>query len=116
MVKSKQIKATLMRNRVFDQSIVGIFPKEKDKIYYMLALMNSNVINKLLHIINPTANNSANYIKQLPYREPGYEMLMKINSNVVKILDMNPETDIDKIEAVNEENNKIFDLLYQDIL
>ena len=34
----------------------------------------------------------------------------------VKILDMNPETDIDKIEAVNEENNKIFDLLYQDIL
>lgn len=29
---------------------------------------------------------------------------------------MNPETDIDKIEAVNEENNKIFDLLYQDIL
>jgi len=41
---------------------------------------------------------------------------MKINSNVVKILDMNPETDIDKIEAVNEENNKIFDLLYQDIL
>ncbi len=116
MVKSKQIKATLMRNRVFDQSIVGIFPKEKDKIYYMLALMNSNVINKLLHIINPTANNSANYIKQLTYREPGYEMLMKINSNVVKILDMNPETDIDKIEAVNEENNKIFDLLYQDIL
>lgn len=116
MVKSKQIKATLMRNRVFDQSIVGIFPKEKDKIYYMLALMNSNVINKLLHIINPTANNSANYIKQLPYREPGYEMLMKINSNVVKILDMNLETDIDKIEAVNEENNKIFDLLYQDIL
>ena len=64
MVKSSEIRATLMEKRVFDQSIVGIFPKNEDDLYYVLALMNSDVINKLIHIINPTANNSSNYVKQ----------------------------------------------------
>ena len=37
MVKSSRIKAFLMHNRVFDQSIVGIFPKDKTKLNYILA-------------------------------------------------------------------------------
>lgn len=64
-----------MRDRVFDQSIVGIFPKESSKLYYILALMNSDAINNLIHAINPSANNSANYIKQLPYIEPSKKSL-----------------------------------------
>ena len=70
MVKSSVIRAFLMEGMVFDQSIVGIFPKEKSKFYYLLALMNSDVVNKLIHIINPTANNSSNYVKRIPYLEP----------------------------------------------
>lgn len=73
MVKSSQIKAFLIENRVFDQSIVGIFPKDSSKLLYILALMNSDAINELLHVINPTANNSANYVKQIPYKEPSKE-------------------------------------------
>ena len=51
----------------------------------MLALMNSSIINQLIHIINPTANNSANYIKLLPYKEPSKPVLSKIDSLVDKI-------------------------------
>lgn len=71
MVKASTIRAFLMKDRVFDQSIVGIFPKDSSRLYYMLALMNSSAINKLIHLINPTANNSSNYVKLIPYKEPG---------------------------------------------
>ena len=86
MVKSKTIKAFFMERRVFDQSIVGIFPHNNNKMYYILALMNSEVVNSLLHIINPTANNSANYIKQIPYIEPSEEIMKKINDLVSQCL------------------------------
>lgn len=85
MVKSQVVKAFLMSDRVFDQSIVGIFPNDESKLKYILALMNSSIINQLIHIINPTANNSANYIKLLPYKEPSKPVLSKIDSLVDKI-------------------------------
>lgn len=66
MVKSKKIKATLMAERVFDQSVVGIFPKDEENLYYLLALFNSDVGTKLIHLINPSVNNSANYLKKIP--------------------------------------------------
>ena len=44
--------------------------------------MNSDAVNSLIHAINPSANNSANYIKQLPYIEPEEEILMRINNKV----------------------------------
>lgn len=75
MVKSSTIRAFLMADHVFDQSIVGIFPKDPSRLYYLLALMNSDTINDLVHAINPTANNSSNYIKQLPYIEPAADIL-----------------------------------------
>ncbi len=82
MVKASTVRAFLMENRVFDQAIVGIFPHNPEKTNYLLALMNSDAINTLIHTINPTANNSANYVKQLPYLEPDEITMQKINALV----------------------------------
>lgn len=56
MLKSKKIKAALMENKVFHQSIVGIFPKNDDDIFFLLALLNSSIVNDIIHNINPTVN------------------------------------------------------------
>ena len=53
MVKASTVRAFLMENRVFDQAIVGIFPHDATKLNYLLALMNSDSINTLIHTINP---------------------------------------------------------------
>lgn len=66
MVKSSKLHAFLLEKRLFDQSIVGIFPKEDKYLNYLLAFLNSDVCNKIMRVINHTANNSANYLKKLP--------------------------------------------------
>ena len=103
MVKSSKIKAFLMQNRVFDQSIVGIFPKDKTKLNYILALMNSDIINQIIHIINPTANNSANYIKLIPYIEPSCSALKIINDLVNKKFKLSEEGAISEVNKIEKE-------------
>lgn len=115
MVKSSNVRAFLMQDRVFDQSIVGIFPHNEDDLYYFLALMNSDIMNKLIHIINPTANNSSNYVKQLPYIEPEQEnkdeiinlvkeLLMSLESgNESKAIDLQDKID-DRVGIIYKEN------------
>lgn len=66
MVKTKKINAFILENRLFDQSIVGVFPKQSRYLNYLLAFLNSDTCNLLLNTINHTANNSANYLKKLP--------------------------------------------------
>lgn len=66
MVKSSKIKANLIENLVFDQSAVGVFPQDEKYLYYLLGYFNSTVFTKIIHTINPTANNSANYVKKIP--------------------------------------------------
>ena len=67
MVTSTRINAFLIQRRVFDQSVVGIFPKRREWIFPLLVILNSRFATKLLKEgINPTANNSANYLKKLP--------------------------------------------------
>lgn len=112
MVKSGVIRAFLMSNRVFDQSIVGIFPKESSKLYYMLALMNSDAINNLIHAINPSANNSANYIKQLPYIEPSKEELILIDNIVKEIISSEEIENYDKADELHTKLNAIIDRIY----
>ena len=112
MVKASELRATLMKNRVFDQSIVGIFPKDNENLYYILALMNSDVINKLIHIINPTANNSSNYVKQLPYIEPSESDRTIINQKIEEILSLDPENDKDKVAKIHQSINGIFEKIY----
>jgi hypothetical protein len=91
MVKSSKIKANLIENMVFDQSVVGVFPKEDKHLYYLLGLFNSEVFTKIVHTINPTANNSANYIKKVPLiiEEEG---IKHITSIVKKIIEAKRET------------------------
>jgi len=112
MVKSSAIKAFLMKDRVFDQSIVGIFPKEGSKLYYILALMNSDTINDLIHAINPSANNSANYIKQLPYIEPPKSDLELIDNVVKEIISFEKSTEFEKADALHIKLNTIIARIY----
>lgn len=114
MVKSNQIKAFLIENRVFDQSIVGIFPKDPSKLLYILALMNSDAINELLHVINPTANNSANYVKQIPYKEPSKETLKMVSDKVNEILKNMNEGSITECDKLHRDVNSIINGIYHE--
>lgn len=112
MVKSSTIRAFLMADHVFDQSIVGIFPKDCSKLYYLLALMNSDAINDLIHVINPTANNSSNYIKQLPYIEPATEVLEKITDMVKELIAYEEKADFENADKLHSEINAIVCQIY----
>ncbi len=86
MVRSKRVTASLMEGRIFDQSIVGVFPKDPALTLYLLAFFNSDVCNALLQAINHTANNSANYIKRIPFVPPSELVLRKVTELVQRIL------------------------------
>ena len=109
MVKSSVIRAFLMKDRVFDQAIVGIFPKDISKLYYILALMNSKTINEIVHLINPTANNSSNYIKLIPYIEPNGDTISIISNYVDRIL---KEQNIDIINDIQKKIDSLIDDIY----
>ncbi|MCH8291913.1 N-6 DNA methylase [Candidatus Poribacteria bacterium] len=79
MVSSTQITAALIENKLFDQSIVGIFPENRGLVYYLLAFFNSSTCNRLIRTINPSANNPSNYIKKIPFILPSDNDLKEIN-------------------------------------
>jgi hypothetical protein len=66
MVKTRRIRAFFLQNRLFDQSVVGVFPKKPENLNYLLAFLNSIACSKMLMALNHTANNSANYVKRIP--------------------------------------------------
>ena len=101
-----------MENRVFDQSVVGIFPKDSHYVFYILALMNADVINDLIHIINPTANNSANYIKQIPFIEPPQDILRTIHLLVKEILFLLKWGNTNQANKLHQEVNQTICDLY----
>ena len=76
-----------MENKLFDQSIVGIFPKDESLTYYLLAFFNSPTCNKLIRTLNPSANNPANYIKKIPVIIPDKSVLELITEKTKKIVD-----------------------------
>lgn len=82
MVSSRKISAALIDHRIIDQGIVGVFPKADTYFLYLLAFFNSHTCNKLIRTINPSANNSANYLKKLPILLPSVDKLKKINELV----------------------------------
>jgi hypothetical protein len=70
MVTSQRVNAFLTERRVFDQSVVGIFPTNRRWLFPLLVILNTKLVTRLLkEVINPTANNSANYLKRLPLPE-----------------------------------------------
>ena len=84
MVASARLTATLLEGRLFDQSIVGIFPQNKQFLMYFLGFLNTELATKLLRQINPTANNSANYLKRMPIVHPTHSELEQCNNSVSK--------------------------------
>lgn len=106
MVKSSKITATIMNGMVFDQSIVGVFLKEDKYFYYLLGLLNSDIFNKIIHVINPTANNSANYLRKAPVPFPTAQELIVIDK-LVKAMVENPEN-----EQAEKALNALFNELY----
>lgn len=106
MVKTNHLNAFLLEGRLFDQSIVGIFPKDKKKTNYILAFLNSNVCSRIMKTINHTANNSANYIKRIP---------ILINDESVKEIDLilNNHFEFPDENRVLKRINMVFDQLYQ---
>lgn len=106
MVKSSRISATIMDNMVFDQSIVGVFPKSDQYFLYLLGLLNSDIFNKIVHVINPTANNSANYLKKVPIPIPKNDDLLVID-RLVDVMIKNPR-DKDTENTLNEIYSKLY--------
>ena len=70
MVASGRMTGALLENRLFDQGIVGIFPRDERLTLFLLGFFNSSIATELVRQINPTANNSANYIKRVPFVVP----------------------------------------------
>jgi hypothetical protein len=111
MVRSKQLTAALIENRLFDQSIVGIFPKDASLILYLLAFFNSSICTKLITAINPSTNNSANYIKKIPFVRPSEEVLQEVQNLVIKILELQ-RNGIEDVSVYEDQLNTIFNELY----
>lgn len=92
MVSSLKVTASLIDGRLFDQSIVGIFPYDEKYLNYLLAFFNSSICSKLLRTINPSANNSANYIKKLPIIIPDDCTIQHIDYLVETIIGIKQNT------------------------
>lgn len=74
--------------------------------------MNSDAINNLIHAINPTANNSANYIKQLPYIEPAEKVLNEIISKVHEVVFLEESKAYEAADRLHDEINLIIGKIY----
>jgi phospholipid N-methyltransferase len=111
MISSSSITASLIENKLFDQSIVGIFPKDKKLTCYLLAFFNSPACNQLIRTINPSANNPANYIKKIPFIMPDEEALKNITNKIEQIIISIKETGgFD--EMVEKQVNDFFKSIY----
>lgn len=65
MVTSGRLSASEMENSIFDQGVVGVFPKDDTYHDFLLLYLNQPISTKLKNIIAPGANNSANYLKKI---------------------------------------------------
>lgn len=105
MISSSSVTASLLDYRLFDQSIVGIFPKDNNLLFYLLAFFNSPTCNKLIRAINPSTNNSSNYLKKIPLLLPTENDIIEISNNIHNIINCckaNLGIDI-KVEDANNE-------------
>ncbi|MBW7474709.1 class I SAM-dependent methyltransferase [Paenibacillus oenotherae] len=112
MVKSSKVSASLIQRQIFDQSIVGIFPRDKSLLYILLSLMNTAIVNTFIHTINHTANNSANYIKKIPVVIPAdstLETIRQLTKN--QLLHWQRAGSAD--QEIDDELNGIYNSLYK---
>ena len=111
MIRSSRLTAALIDGRLFDQSIVGVFPKDETWVYYLLGFFNSSVCTELINAINPSTNNSANYIKKIPFVTPVEDVKIKVDALVKKIVTVLKSGE-SGISAYSIELDKIFANLY----
>jgi phospholipid N-methyltransferase len=112
MVSSHSVTASLIENKIFDQSIVGVFPKDNLLLLFLLAFFNTSICTKLLRLLNPSANNSANYIKKIPVIIPDALKLNHINKLVERLLFLKQNNE--DFSFIEEELDAIFDMLFYD--
>jgi hypothetical protein len=86
MVTSTSPTAALIDDSLFDQSIVGIFPKGNISLEFLLAYCNSMPFWACLKAINPSANNSAKYVLRTPVILPDSELEEKISMKTRELL------------------------------
>jgi adenine-specific DNA-methyltransferase len=110
MIASGKLTGALLSNRVFDQGIVGVFPFDLGHTLFLLGFLNSSMATRLLRQINPTANNSANYLKRLPVVDPTDKEIS--TTTVLVNLALEEVRDDGKVSA--KTSNEL-DLLYEAI-
>ena len=111
MIRSSKLTGALIEGRLFDQSIVGVFPKDEKWVLYLLGFFNSAVCTELINAINPSTNNSANYIKKIPFIVPSDEtknQVDRIIGEIVRCLKNGNE----QIESQKAELDEVFANLY----
>jgi adenine-specific DNA-methyltransferase len=112
MVSSGRASASLIRETwIFDQSVVGIFPKLLDHFGFLLAFMNSSTCWRLLRQINPSTNNSAKYLRRLPIVLPTEERLAWFNlvvNDYVKDLESGNERDLQIEQLLDDEIENLY--------
>ncbi|PID47344.1 MAG: SAM-dependent methyltransferase [Proteobacteria bacterium] len=112
MVSSSSITGSLIDKRLFDQSIVGIFPSDNYKYltYYLLGFFNSNACNNLIRTINASTNNSANYIKKLPIIIPKKRLVEEISSKVKRLVSNAKTKEVTKtqLRELDDYYNKVY--------
>ena len=111
MIRSSKLTGALIEGRLFDQSIVGVFPKDDRWILYLLGFFNSAVCTELINAINPSTNNSANYIKKIPFIVPSDETKSHVEELVDEIVSRLKAGD-DQIEHPKTELDEVFANLY----
>ena len=111
MIRSSKLTGTLIDGRLFDQSIVGVFPKDDSWTNYLLGFFNSGVCSKLINVINPSTNNSANYIKKIPFIYPKDDVRIKVETLVGMILSSLEQGNFN-VEQYKLELDEIFSELY----
>ena len=79
---------------------------------YILGLLNSSVGTEIINAINPTANNSANYIKKIPFVIPTDDDLYNIDSVLNDIINNNKIDITDNINDLDSIYEKIY---YEDV-
>jgi adenine-specific DNA-methyltransferase len=112
MVSSSTITGALMDGRLFDQSIVGVFPKhgQEHLLMYLLGFFNSKICNDLIRTINSSTNNSSNYIKKIPILIPEDNMVHDIVALVSDLCEIANTREI--IESDLQQLNVTFNIIY----
>ncbi|WP_297007446.1 Eco57I restriction-modification methylase domain-containing protein [Prevotella sp.] len=111
MIRSSKLTGALIEGRLFDQSIVGVFPHDETWIYYLLGFFNSAVCTELINAINPSTNNSANYIKKIPFIAPCEDVKRTVDILVKRIIS-DIKSGVPVVDTYKKELDNIFTNLY----